>query len=263
MFFYRSKQKHNKDSENKVYSKKHKIWDIASILTLFALVWFIQNAQNILRHTNYLQVSEDVPPLVMPNGDPHIRALMRTISASESSGKNTYALLYGGDHVHDLSQHPDQCIPIKTQVNAGKCSTASGRYQFLTSTWLEKASQYHPNPYETADGVVYSFEPEYQDIVVYRWLKDHHQWNADILTLLKEDRVEDALVELSGVWTSLGGGIEDNLVTPFLPKLYRQFLAEELASTDKTTDKVSGSQMINSMQISKNATGSFPITMSQ
>jgi hypothetical protein len=38
MFFYRSKQKHNQNSENKVYSKKQKIWDIASILSLFALV---------------------------------------------------------------------------------------------------------------------------------------------------------------------------------------------------------------------------------
>jgi hypothetical protein len=82
MFFYHSKQKHNPNSENKAYGKKQKIWDIASILSLFALVWFVQNAQNILINTKYLQVSEDVPPLIMPTGDPHIRALMRTISAS-------------------------------------------------------------------------------------------------------------------------------------------------------------------------------------
>jgi cation efflux system protein involved in nickel and cobalt tolerance len=233
MFFYRLKQKHHKDSEDKVYSRKQKIWDIASILSLFALIWFLQNAQNVIKKVNYLRVAEDVPPLVMPNGDPHIRALMRTISASESSGKNSYALLYGGSHVHDLSQHPNQCIPIKTNVNKGKCSTASGRYQFLTSTWLEKASKYHPNPSETSNNITYSFEPEYQDIVVYRWLKDHHQWNADILALLKKDRVEDALIELSGVWTSLGSGLEDNVMASFLPNLYRKFLAEELASMIK------------------------------
>jgi cation efflux system protein involved in nickel and cobalt tolerance len=244
MFFFRSKQKHNKDGEDKVYSRKQKIWDIASILSLFVLLWFLQNAQNVIRHVNYLKVAEDVPPLVMFNGDPHIRALMRTISASESSGKNSYALLYGGDHVHDLSQHPNQCIPIKTNVNKGKCSTASGRYQFLTSTWIEKASKYHPNPSETPNGITYSFEPEYQDIVVYRWLKDHHQWNVDILTLLKKDRVEDALIELSDVWTSLGSGLEDNVMTPFLPKLYRKFLAEEFASMSK----ISGSQMINKIE---------------
>jgi nickel/cobalt tolerance cation efflux system protein len=87
-----------------------------------------------------------------------------------------------------------------------------------------------------------SFENRY--IVVYRWLKDHHQWNADIVTLLKEDLVEDALSELSDVWTSLGSGLEDNLMTPFLPKLYRKFLAEELASTSK----ISGSQMINKIE---------------
>ncbi len=49
------------------------------------------------------------------------------------------------------------------------------------------------------------------------------------MTLLKEDRVEEVLTELSNVWTSLGGGIEDNSMTPYLPKLYRYFLAKELA----------------------------------
>jgi cation efflux system protein involved in nickel and cobalt tolerance len=235
MFFYRPKQKPKKDRKDKVYSGKQKILDIASILSLVALIWFIQNAQNLVKHINYLRIAEDVPPLVMPNGDPYIRALMRTIAASESSGKNSYALLYGGSHIHDLSQHPDRCIPIKTYVNKGQCSTASGRYQFLTSTWIEKATKYHPNPSTTQNGVTYSFEPEYQDIVVYRWLKDHHQWNVDILTLLKKDRIEDALTELSDVWTSLGSGIEDNLMTPLLPKLYRTFLAEELASTSKVS----------------------------
>lgn len=71
-------------------------------------------------------------------------------------------------------------------------------------------------------------KPQYQDLVVYRWLKDHHQWDVDLLTLLKEDRVEEVLTELSDTWTSLGAGIEDNFMTPHLPKLYRQFLAKEL-----------------------------------
>lgn len=235
MFFCRSKQKHHKGDKDKIYSRKQKIWDITSILVLIVLICLFYNAHNITRHINYLRIAEDVPPLVMSNGDPYIRALMRTIAASESSGKNSYTLLYGGNHVHDLSEHPDQCIPIKTEVNKGQCSTASGRYQFLTSTWIEKATKYHPNPSPTQNGVTYSFEPEYQDIVVYRWLKDHHQWDVDILTLLKKDRVEDALTELSDVWTSLGSGIESNLMTPFLPKLYRKFLAEELASTSKVS----------------------------
>lgn len=173
------------------------------------------------------------PELAMTGGDAYIRALMRTISASESNGKYPYALVYGGKHIHNFEQHPNKCVPIEIGVNRGKCSTAAGRYQFLTSTWEEKATKYHPEAKKHPQEIVYSFEPEYQDIVVYRWLKDHHQWDVEILTLLKQDRVEEVLGKLSGVWTSLGGGIEDNSMTPYLPQLYRQFLAEELKNQKK------------------------------
>lgn len=174
-----------------------------------------------------------LPPLAMKDGDPHIRALMRTISASESNAKNPYVLLYGGQHTHDLIRHPNTCIPIKTDINEGHCSTAAGRYQFLTSTWQEKASKYHPISSRKHHSTSYNFEPKYQDIVVYRWLKDDHQWDVNILKMLKEERIEDVLVELSGVWTSLGGGIEDNSITPHLPELYRKFLQEELKSVSR------------------------------
>lgn len=211
---------------------------IGSILSIVVLLWIFQNVQEGLKHRKNLGLTDHFLPLVMSGGDPHIRALMRTISASESNGKNSYALLYGGSHVHDLSQHPNQCIPIKTNVNQGQCSTAAGRYQFLTSTWLERSDQYHPAP-STADGhTSYSFEPEYQDMVVYRWLKDHPQWGIDILSLLKEDRIEEVLTHLSGVWTSLGGGIEDNLNTPRLPALYRKFLKEEFKVASKSIPQI-------------------------
>lgn len=168
------------------------------------------------------------PPLAMSEGDPYIRALMRTISAAESNTSKPYIALYGGKHFHNLSRHPNKCIPIVTGPNIGKCTTAAGRYQFLTQTWLLKAAKYHPAPDRTHSRISYSFEPQYQDIVVYRWLKDDHQWDVHLLTLLKEDRVEDVLTELSDVWTSLGAGIEDNSMTSHLPQLYRQFLAQEL-----------------------------------
>ncbi len=138
--------------------------------------------------------------------------------------------MYGGSHIHDLSQHPNQCQPINVGPNAGDCSTAAGRYQFLTATWQEKAAQYHPHPHSSSHGLTYSFAPEYQDVVVYRWLKDHHQWEADIVARLQDNRVEEVLLELSDVWTSLGSGIEDNSITPYLPALYREFLARELRS---------------------------------
>ena len=173
-----------------------------------------------------------LPELAMTEGDPHIRALMLTISVSESNHRNAYFLLYGGGHVHDLTQHPNQCQPITVGPNQGQCSTAAGRYQFLTATWREKAAKYHPAPEATHHGTRYSFAPEYQDEVVYRWLKDHHQWDADLLALLREDRIEEVLSHLSPIWTSLGDGIEDNSMTPYLPGIYRELLAKELNRTD-------------------------------
>lgn len=166
------------------------------------------------------------PPLVMSGGDPYIRALMRTISASESNTPDPYRTLYGGGYFHDLSRHPDRCLPIVAGPNVGKCSTAAGRYQFLDSTWEEKAGRYH-----TGDSTrSYSFTPEYQDRVTYAWLKDTGAWNHDLGALLRQGQIERVLQILSPTWTSLGYGIEDNSMTPSLPALYRRFLQEELES---------------------------------
>jgi cation efflux system protein involved in nickel and cobalt tolerance len=169
-----------------------------------------------------------LPDLAMAGGDAHIRALMRTISASESNGKDPYVLLYGGKHTHDLGQHPDVCMPITVGVNQGNCSTAAGRYQFLTPTWIERASLYHPNPLYEGEMVTYSFEPEYQDAVIYQWLKDEQIWSTNIAERLRQGEVNEVLKLLSGTWTSLGSGIEDNSMTPYLAEVYQQVLAEEL-----------------------------------
>ena len=168
-------------------------------------------------------------PLAMPGGDPYIRALMRTISAAESNTAEPYHTLYGGQRINDLTAHPDLCIDIVAGPNVDDCTTAAGRYQFLTTTWLEKAAAYHPNPPQWyswwAD---YSFEPTYQDAVVYAWLTDPTAWDADIAELLRQSRLDDVLYLLSGTWTSLGYGIEDNSNTPYLNQIYQEMLIEEL-----------------------------------
>ena len=139
-------------------------------------------------------------------------------------------LLYGGDHIHDLAQHPDICMPITVGINQGDCSTAAGRYQFLTSTWVEKASIYHPDPYYYAeDSTEYSFAPKYQDKVAYYWLKDESVWSVSIPALLQQGEIEEVLRLLSGTWTSLGFGIETNSMSPYLAEIYQQVLAEELS----------------------------------
>ena len=149
------------------------------------------------------------PPLVMKGGDPYIRALMRTISASEASGNRPYSLLYGGEQVNDLSHHPQKCITIVTGPITGNCSTAAGRYQIINTTWD-------------------------QDVVVYRWLNDVKVWGVNIPKLLQQQKLNDVLRKLSPTWTSLGYGIENNSVSSSLPKIYQQILKEELKQNTPT-----------------------------
>lgn len=168
-------------------------------------------------------------PLEMEGGDPYVRALMRTISAAESNTAAPYHTLYGGQRINDLSEHPDLCVEIVTRPNLGDCTTAAGRYQFLTTTWLEKADIYHPQPprwYSWWGD--YSFEPTYQDEVVYRWLSDPTAWGVSIPELLRQRRLDEVMYLLSGTWTSLGYGLEDNAVTPYLGQIYQEMLVEEL-----------------------------------
>lgn len=169
-------------------------------------------------------------PLVMKGGDPYLRALMRTISAAESNTADPYRLLYGGQRVTDLSVHPDECVRIVNGPNEDDCTTAAGRYQFLTTTWELEASRYHPDApawYEVWEQP--SFEPAYQDEVVYGWLSDPDAWGTDISERLREGDINSVLALLSGTWTSLGYGIEDNSMSGLLPQIYDEMLAEELA----------------------------------
>lgn len=195
---------------------------IALSLTLWLLNWHGTH-QPINIHSD-----SKLPPLVMKGGDPYIRALMRTISASESNVAKPYAVIYGGEYASDLSKHPDQCVRITAGPNRGRCSTAAGRYQFLSSTWEEKAARYHPKPSRFMFWQEFSFEPQYQDAVVYAWLSDQKFWDADISSLLQQGKLDEVLRMLSGTWTSLGYGIEDNSMTGYLPEIYQEVLQEEL-----------------------------------
>jgi muramidase (phage lysozyme) len=164
----------------------------------------------------------------MRGGDPYLRALMRTISASEASSQRPYSILYGGQHVNNLTRHPEICITIVTGPNKGNCSTAAGRYQIINTTWYRIARRYHPSPSQFMFWISYSFEPEYQDVVVYRWLSDSQVWGTDISQLLRQGKLKDVLRRLSPTWTSLGYGIETNSMSRHLPKIYQKMLEEEL-----------------------------------
>ncbi|NJN75288.1 MAG: glycoside hydrolase family protein [Synechococcaceae cyanobacterium RL_1_2] len=181
-------------------------------------------------------------PLVMTSGDPYIRALMRTITASEANDVKPYNVIYGGKRIYNLDLHPNICVPIRWGPNRGLCSTAAGRYQFLNTTWEEKAKLYHPEPKTTGfinRREVYSFEPEYQDFVMYSWLSDRKAWGFDITKKLQQNQIEEVLCNLSQTWTSLGCGIEDNSVTPKLVSIYHSVLGEELAKMKIESPQIS------------------------
>ena len=182
----------------------------------------------------YIKDAEYIPPLVMTGGNPYIRSLMRTISESEANGNRPYNLIYSGKQVFDLSRHPNQCITIVSGPHKGECSTAAGRYQLLNSTWLEKVQKYYHKSSKGVSENSYSFEPQFQDQVVYAWLNDHHTWGANIANLLEQRKLAQVLQLLSGTWTSLGYGTENNSNTPLLSQIYQKVLIEELAQANSS-----------------------------
>lgn len=208
---------------------------IAPIAALLGFVCLLQwSIFGDLRSHEGPTFANKQPPLVMKGGDPYIRALMRTISASEASGNRPYSVLYGGQHVNNLSRHPEICVTIVTGLNKGNCSTAAGRYQIINVTWYNVASRYHPSPGRFLFWASYSFEPEYQDVVVYRWLSDSRFWRTDISQQLRQGKLPDVLRRLSPTWTSLGYGIETNSVSKSLPQIYQKMLIEELKGSGKS-----------------------------
>ena len=197
------------------------------ILLIFNLQGYFR--QKPLYQSEYPLTTEGTQPLAMRGGDPYIRALMRTITASEANVEQPYHVIYGGSLVEDLTTHPDRCITIFAGPNKGNCSTAAGRYQMLNFVWDEKATRYHPNP----DGILwwkkYSFKPQYQDAVVYAWLSDRNAWGSrSISELLKAGKIESVLRILSGTWTSLGYGIETNSMSKYLPAIYQKYAARRI-----------------------------------
>ena len=214
--------------------KKNLVIKLISIAGLFFL---LSNLQGYLFNekrspfpssADYPLTVEGTKPLAMKGGDPYIRALMRTITASEANVTQPYHVIYGNRYVSDLSRHPELCVPIVAGPNVGKCTTAAGRYQFLDYTWFDAAKRYHPKPSGLLWWRNYSFEPEYQDRVVHDWLSDSQAWGVDISQLLQEGKIEQVLRLLSGTWTSLGYGIETNSMSKYLPNIYQNMLKEEL-----------------------------------
>jgi len=208
------------------------IGPVAALLAfVFMFQWYIHGS---LEPNSDPVFQKKQPPLIMEGGDPYIRALMRTISASEANVKRPYSVLYGGEQVSDLSKHPEKCVKIPIGPNTGNCSTAAGRYQVINTTWFEIAERYHPEqPMPMMFWASYSFEPKYQDRVVHDWLNNPKEWGVNISGLLRQGKINKVLKTLSPTWTSLGYGIETNSVSSSLPRIYQKVLKEELSAVTK------------------------------
>jgi muramidase (phage lysozyme) len=192
---------------------------VAAVLLMLLLLW-------IWRPTFLLPGTR---PLVLQGGDPYLRALMRTISASESNVLRPYNVLHGGEYVGSLERHPNRCEAIGQGPNRGDCSTAAGRYQLLYGTWQQLAVRHHPARragQEDASGL--SFSPADQDAVVLGWLSDPRAWGVDLSGQLRRGQVAGVLRRLSRTWTSLGYGIENNSMSRSLPRIYQDVLRDEL-----------------------------------
>jgi len=69
----------------------------------------------------------------------------------------------------------------------------------LNITWREKA-QLSPQPSRFIFWESYSFEPEFQDMVVHAWLSDSQAWGTDISRLLRQE----SWLKCSGCFLALG-----------------------------------------------------------
>ena len=158
------------------------------------------------------------------------RALLDTIASTESPD---YNVMYGGKRFNSFADHPRVYVPISRGPNAGKKSSAAGRYQFLADTW---------DTVKNKLGLP-DFSPESQDIaaidLAYRTYKD--KTGRNLLQDLEtgDDKTIDKVGRaLSGVWTSLPGGIEPQsgtnaFVSKFKTALSRLSPVSEAEAADK------------------------------
>jgi muramidase (phage lysozyme) len=135
------------------------------------------------------------------------RALLDTIAGSESPDYNT---MYGGGRFEGYQDHPRKAVPITTGPNVGKTSSAAGRYQFLGSTWDEVKRE----------AGLPDFSPESQDAGAWHLANKTYKAKTgrDLAGDLEKAQGNPQAIAgigkyLSGVWTSLPGGIEPNRAT--------------------------------------------------
>lgn len=80
--------------------------------------------------------------LIKARNDPNVLKFLNLIARAEGTEKYGYNTAFGGDYFGDLSQHPNIKKNFKQTDGKVNSSGASGRYQFLNSTWNGLSKKY-------------------------------------------------------------------------------------------------------------------------
>ena len=80
--------------------------------------------------------------LINARNDPNVLKFLNLIARAEGTEKYGYNTAFGGGYFGDLSQHPNIKKNFKQTDGKVNSSGASGRYQFLNSTWNGLSKKY-------------------------------------------------------------------------------------------------------------------------
>lgn len=168
------------------------------------------------------QATTQQPPLARyPTGGklpPEAYALLDTIAGTESPG---YNVIHGGSRFEDYRDHPRRKVLIRSGPNAGKTSSAAGRYQFVQGTWDDQARKLG----------LEDFSPGNQDAAAWHLAQETYgQGLLDTLRSGDPARIASIGRALRRQWVSLPGGIEARTTNDRFASAYQKNLQSRLGA---------------------------------
>lgn len=166
------------------------------------------------------------------NISPQGRALLDTIASTEA---NSYNVMYGGRKFDSYDDHPRVNVPITSGPNAGRTSSAAGRYQFLARTFDQQKRKLG----------LPDFSPASQDIAAFDLAKTVYRQKTgrdlDDDLKSKDPAVLSGIGSaLAGTWTSLPGGIEQGQGSGRFVSSFNKFLQRQQSAAEASAGAAAG-----------------------